>query len=54
MTSELTRLTHKIIIYTTAPSGRELYHLQFSFQVGSPETSGYTLVYENIGFRNCI
>jgi hypothetical protein len=29
---------------TTAPSGRELYHLQFSFQVASPETFGYTLV----------
>jgi hypothetical protein len=29
---------------TTAPSGRELYHLQFSFQVASLETFGYTLV----------
>jgi hypothetical protein len=29
---------------TTATSGRELYHLQFSLQAGSPETSGYTLV----------
>jgi hypothetical protein len=29
---------------TTAPSGRELYHLQFSLQAASPETSGYTLV----------
>jgi hypothetical protein len=29
---------------TTAPSGRELYHLQFSLQATSPETSGYTLV----------
>jgi hypothetical protein len=29
---------------TTAPSGRDLYHLQFSLQVASPETSGYTLV----------
>jgi hypothetical protein len=28
---------------TTAPSGRELYHLQFSFQAVSPETFGYTL-----------
>jgi hypothetical protein len=26
----------------TAPSGRELYHLQFSRQVASPETFGYT------------
>jgi hypothetical protein len=29
---------------TTAPSGRELYHLQFSLQAVSPETFGYTLV----------
>jgi hypothetical protein len=29
---------------TTAPSGRELYHLQFSLQAVSPETSGYTLI----------
>jgi hypothetical protein len=29
---------------TTAPSGRELYHLQFSLQAASPETCGYTLV----------
>jgi hypothetical protein len=30
---------------TTAPSGREMYHLQFSLQqVASPETFGYTLV----------
>jgi hypothetical protein len=29
---------------TTAPSGRELYHLKFSLQAASPETSGYTLV----------
>jgi hypothetical protein len=29
---------------TTALSGRELYHLQFSLQVASPETFGYTLV----------
>jgi hypothetical protein len=29
----------------TAPSGRELYHLQFSIQEASPETSGYTLVW---------
>jgi hypothetical protein len=26
---------------TTAPSGRELYHLQFSLQAASPETFGY-------------
>jgi hypothetical protein len=30
--------------YTSAPSGRKLYHLQFSLQVVSPETSGYALV----------
>jgi hypothetical protein len=29
---------------TTAPRGRELYHLQFSLQVASPETFGYTFV----------
>jgi hypothetical protein len=29
---------------TTAPSGRELYHLQFSRQAASPETFGYTLI----------
>jgi hypothetical protein len=28
----------------TAPSGRELYHLQFSRQAASPETFGYTFV----------
>jgi hypothetical protein len=27
---------------TTTPSGRELYHLQFSLQAVSPETFGYT------------
>jgi hypothetical protein len=31
-------------IDTTAPSGRELYHLQVSLQAVSPETFGYTLV----------
>jgi hypothetical protein len=30
---------------TTAPRGRELYHLQFSLQAASPETFGYTLVF---------
>jgi hypothetical protein len=30
---------------TTASSGRELYHLQFSLQAASPETFGYTLVF---------
>jgi len=28
----------------TAPSGRKVYHLQFSLQAASPETFGYTLV----------
>jgi hypothetical protein len=40
MAAKLTRLTH----ITTAPIGRELYHLQFSLQAASPETFGYTLV----------
>jgi hypothetical protein len=30
---------------TTAPSSRELYHLQFSLQAASPETFGYTLIH---------
>jgi hypothetical protein len=30
---------------TTAYSGRKLYHLQFSLQVASPESYGYTLVH---------
>jgi hypothetical protein len=30
---------------TTAPNGREVYHLQFSLQVASPETFGYALVF---------
>jgi hypothetical protein len=30
---------------TTATSGREVYHLQFSLQAASPETFGYTLVF---------
>jgi hypothetical protein len=29
---------------TTATSGRELYHLQFSLQEASPETFGYIIV----------
>jgi len=29
---------------TNAPSGRELYYLQFSRQAASPETFGYDLV----------
>jgi hypothetical protein len=45
MATKLTRLTQKNSD-TTAPSGRELYHLQFSLQAASPETFGYTLVYQ--------
>jgi hypothetical protein len=41
MAAKLTRLTHKIAMQL-APSGRELYHLQFSLQSASPETSGYS------------
>jgi hypothetical protein len=36
MVAKLTRLTSQNSD-TTAPSGTELYHLQFSFQVASPE-----------------
>jgi len=42
MVSKLTKLTHNS--NTTAPSGRELYHLQFSLQAAGPETLGYTLL----------
>jgi hypothetical protein len=37
--------THQTVSDTTAPTGRELYHLQSSLQVASPETIGYTFVY---------
>jgi len=40
MAAKLTRLTQNSD--TTARSGRELYHLQFSLQA-SPETFRYTL-----------
>jgi hypothetical protein len=43
MAAKLTKLTHEIGD-TTAPSGREPYHLQFSLQFASLETFGYTLV----------
>jgi len=39
------RLTHKIAIQLTAPSGRELYHLQFLLQAASPEILEYILIY---------
>jgi hypothetical protein len=32
----------------TAPSDRDLYHLQFSLQAVSPETFGYTLVHARL------
>jgi hypothetical protein len=44
MAAKLTGLTQQNSD-TTAPSGRELYNLQFSFQAASPETFGYTLVH---------
>jgi hypothetical protein len=31
---------------TTAPSGKELYQLQFPLQAASPETFGYVLVFQ--------
>jgi hypothetical protein len=43
MAAKLTRFTQNSD--TTAPSGRELYHLQFLLQAASPETFGYTLLY---------
>jgi hypothetical protein len=39
-----THLTDSQNSDTTSPSGRELYHLQFSLQAASPETFGYTLL----------
>jgi hypothetical protein len=30
--------------HTTAPYGRELYHLEFWLQAASPETFGYTFL----------
>jgi hypothetical protein len=32
---------------TTAPSGRDIYYMQFSLQAASPETVGYTLIFEH-------
>jgi hypothetical protein len=43
MAAKLTRMTTQNSD-TTAPSARELYHLQFSLQAAGPETFGYTLV----------
>jgi hypothetical protein len=42
MAAKLTRMTQNSD--TTAPSGKQLYHLQFQPQAASPETYGYTLV----------
>jgi hypothetical protein len=42
MAAKLTRLTQNSD--TTAPSGKELYHLQISLQAASPETFEYSLV----------
>jgi hypothetical protein len=36
---------------TTAPYGRELYHLQISLQAASPETFGCTVVYLDLRGR---
>jgi hypothetical protein len=41
-------------IDTTAPSGRELYHLHFSLQAASPETFGYTLLRSSWGSRSLL
>jgi hypothetical protein len=43
MAAKLTTLTHKKND-TTAPSDRELHHLEFSLQAAGPDTFGYTLV----------
>jgi hypothetical protein len=47
MAAKLTRLVLKKRD-TTALSGRELYHLQFSFQAASLETFGYNLVRDTL------
>jgi hypothetical protein len=44
MATKLTRLTDSQNSDTTAPSGRQLYHLQFSRQASSLETFGYAVV----------
>jgi hypothetical protein len=38
---------------TTAPNGRELYHLHFSLQAASPETFGYTVICMNKPYACC-
>jgi hypothetical protein len=51
MAAKLTTLTQKNND-TTTPSGRELYHLQFSLRAASPETFGYTLVHPVDSFEH--
>jgi hypothetical protein len=46
-----TRLTDPENSETTAPSGRELYHLQFLLKAASPETFGYT--HTHTGNESC-
>jgi hypothetical protein len=53
MAAKLSILTHKIPIQP-APSGRDLYHLQFSLQAASPETFGYTLVICKLSTREFV
>jgi hypothetical protein len=43
--AKLSRLTHKIAIQLHLMA--ELWHLQFSLQAASPETFGYTLVFQS-------
>jgi hypothetical protein len=43
-----THLTDSQNSATTAPSGRDLYYLQFSLQAASLETFGYTLVHKMV------
>jgi len=45
MVAKLTTLADSQNSNTTAPSGRELYYLQFLLWAVSPETFGYTLVF---------
>jgi len=42
MATKVTRLTHRINSDTTAPGGKEQYHLEFSLLAASPETFEYT------------
>jgi len=51
MAAKLTRLTQNSDIITH--SGRELYHLQFSLQVASPETFGYARMLKESAGCDC-